>query len=430
MRILVISQYWAPENGVPQRRWSWLTRTLVEAGHEVCVLSPPPHYLRDQSFSEWSKSRFARQKNVVEKGDAGETIIRSGYLPGGMSITKKVVNQASVALGSLKKVVEREGPVRSFSPDIVIGTVPALPTALVTFVAAKRVGAPYIIDLRDAWPELLEYSGQWNAAVGEASLRQKILSKGPLQLVLFITQRVLRMVYSRADAILVTSECLGERLREEKTHATDVTTIRNVFPPETKVARPARGDTEKTNLNVLYAGTLGRAQNLENALHAAKLAGNAGVEVNLRFVGAGAARNELQRTARDLGVNAEFLTRRGAGDLAEHYLWADTALVHLTDWEPLQRAVPSKTYELIDQQLHISGVVAGETARLITALMVGDVVPPEQPEALARLWCALVKDPSQLQIGETGIQWLSRERDKVAPKTLLDCVNRVKGSHL
>ena len=422
VKILIISQYWAPENGVPQRRWSWLTRILLEAGHDVRVLAPPPHYLRKQTFREWVRSRVDRVKNAVDTGPAGETIYRSGYFPGGMSITQKVINQASVALGAMRMVVRRNGRIQVFAPDVIIGTVPALPTAVVTYVTSKRLHAPYIIDLRDAWPELLEYSDQWNVATGGVSFRQKVFSKGPLQLVSSLTHHVLHFVYKRAAAIIVTAEDLAEQLRTDDVEAPPVETVRNVFPAETDIRR--RHETEKDSLRVLYAGTLGRAQNLKNALHAAQLVRDQGVDIKLRFVGAGAARDELEKAAQQMGLDAEFVHRRSSNDLAEHYLWADTALVHLTDWEPLRRAVPSKTYELIGQKIHISGVVAGETARLISRLEVGDVVPPEQPEKLADLWCELARHPERLSVGDKGAAWLEKEREENAPAVFLHSVER------
>lgn len=44
MRILPLSHYFAPDNGAPQRRWGALSREFVRRGHEVAVLTPPPHY--------------------------------------------------------------------------------------------------------------------------------------------------------------------------------------------------------------------------------------------------------------------------------------------------------------------------------------------------------------------------------------------------
>ncbi len=122
--------------------------------------------------------------------------------------------------------------------------------------------------------------------------------------------------------------------------------------------------------------------------------------------------------AEQLKVNAEFYFRRPADALDEHYEWADTALVHLTDWEPLKRAVPSKTYELMSSGLHISGVVAGEAAEIIEKCNAGEVVPPERPEELAALWVHLANNPAALSVGNLGREWVEKERTEIAPEKL------------
>ena len=433
MKILVVSQYWDPENGVPQRRWAWFSKILQDAGHEITVVTPPPHYLRDVSLHQWWRERGFEAAPQPEVGRSGERIIRSGFFPGGQSITQKALNQAAVALGALHAVLRPTGPLKGYTPDLVVGTVPAIPTAFVAQIAAKRYRVPYMIDLRDAWPELLSVSGSWNAGTGPPSLRQRLLSHGPLQVVSFITGRGLNRVLKRAALVMVTSRYLeldlcerfaGEAVAGQR----KAVTVRNVFPPQTVVTKHPDLNGGSAVLNVLYAGTLGRAQNLHNALKAAALARDHGLTVYLRLVGAGAAKKQLIRAAEELGVAAQFENRRSADNLAEHYQWADTALVHLTDWGPLTHAVPSKTYEIMSQRLHISGVVAGETAELITELAAGDVVAPEDPAALAQLWLELSEDRSRLVIGTRAAQWIENERQHVAPKVLLECVEKVGGT--
>lgn len=423
MRILLVTQYWAPENGVPQRRWAWLSRVLERAGHEVVVLAPPPHYLRQEGWSEWWRSKGYRS-NVenASESNGGRLVLRSGFIPGGASISQKVLNQLGVAAGGLWVVLRRKSPIDSYNPDLIIGTVPALPTALVAMVASWRFKIPYVVDLRDAWPDLLNVAEQWNVATGKVSLRQAVLSKGPLQAVTFTTDRVLTLILKNAGAILSTSSDLAEDLNRRYQRSPSIWTIRNVFPPETQIKKSVDVGESSAVLNVLYAGTLGRAQNLSNALVAAHLAEAEGVRVRLRFVGAGAAKRELIQIAEELRVEATFEKRRGAEQLAECYEWADTALVHLTDWPPLEKAVPSKTYELISQGLHISGVVRGETKTLIEALKAGHTVEPENPEQLTRLWIELARDRTKLMVPDIGAQWVQEQREKHAPANLLDCI--------
>ncbi|AGS35385.1 colanic acid biosynthesis glycosyl transferase wcaI [Corynebacterium maris DSM 45190] len=428
MKILVLSQYWHPENGVPQRRWTWLSKILVDAGHEVTVIAPPPHYQRKIELRQWWATRKGRTIADVDEGPSGEKIIRSGFFPAGPSLTQRAVNQATVALGAIQTMLRKKGALRDYRPDLIIGTVPALPTAAATRIVAAVLRRPYLIDLRDAWPDLLQQSDQWNKGTGKTSLREKTLKRGPMQVVTFGTRRVLNDALKHAAGISVTSSYLADVLCEREILHTDgsspeIVTIRNVFPPlsdrSVDLARK-RHD----GLNVLYAGTLGRAQNLSNALEAAKIAQERGVTIKLRLVGAGVAREQLTSQARELGIDATVEPRQPAEEMAEFYDWADTALVHLTDWEPLSRAVPSKTYELMAQRMHISGVVSGEAAELIQAHGAGDVVEPEDPQALAELWVELAGCPERLCIRGGGPQWVEYERESVAPGRFLGLVER------
>src|SRR5699024_8967903 len=266
--------------------------------------------------------------------------VRTGFLPAGKSLTQRVLNQAAVATAALWVVFMKPGVLRDFQPDLVIGSVPALPTAVVSYIAGKRFGVPYVIDLRDAWHDLMQVSDRWNSSLGGKSFREKILSKGPLQMLGFLTRKAIDFSLVKATGIIVTSSRLGEALRGKRsgsrgTGAQRIALVRNVFPLEVLGYQDASGVCDKKSLNVLYAGTLGRAQNLTNAVEAVKLAVDAGYDVKLRLVGAGAAKSELARVSEGIRSHIEISSKIAPEALVDHYIWADTALVHLTDWEAL-----------------------------------------------------------------------------------------------
>lgn len=427
MKILIISQYWAPENGVPQRRWSWLTEILKAEGHSITVIAPPPHYNRSPSLGEWWKSGAFRTRTERKAETHVETVVRTGYFPAGRSLTQRILNQAAVAAAALWVILRKPGSLSHFNPDLIIGSVPALPTSIVTYFASKRFNAPYIIDLRDAWPDLISEHGRWNSGLGEPSLREKVLSRGPVQILTRITKWAMNYSLRESDALIVTSARLGSSLQQRFSSRSEagqkpISVIRNVFPPEVSQRLSGSKDRRADCLNVLYAGTLGRAQNLTNAIYAVAVAKEQGYQVNLRFVGAGAARKELVRCAKDLDVKVEFSSKLAAEDLASQYEWAETALVHLTDWPALEQAVPSKTYELMDLGIHISAVVSGETAELVKSLEAGNTVSPESPMDLAQLWIKLIDEPHLLEVSEVGARWVAEEREHVAPHEFLNTI--------
>lgn len=417
MRILVLSHYWFPESGVPQRRWQWLTSTLTADGHEVFVVAPPAHY---RTSTPWTvKQLNLLGHSTFEEGPSGEKIIRSGYVPGGSSLVGRFASQLYVALSSVRQVRRAR---RELEIDLVVGTVPALPTAFSTRFIARSLGIPYVIDLRDAWPDLLGNYHSWNSALGGNGRRKPTFPK-MTALFLGLLETVLERVLVGANALVSTSDDLATKLRhairtKEPGNNANVWVIRNVYPTalSAEESKPAVGGAGA--LKVLYAGTVGRAQNLKNAIKAAGIATARGVLIDFRIVGTGVADGPLQAFAAQRGVNVSFEPTRNLDQLKDLYDWADTALVHLTDWEPLERAVPSKTYEIMSAKVHISGVVRGETARLITSLCAGDVVPPEDPEALANLWTDLYLDRTRLEVGDDAAQWVRTEREQVAPSNL------------
>ncbi|TRX45297.1 glycosyltransferase family 4 protein [Corynebacterium guaraldiae] len=421
LRILVLSQHWYPEDGVPQRRWTWLCEILQEQGHDVLVIAPPPNYLRKISKRDWVAHRGFAPALTPETGAAGETVLRSGYFPTGSSISAKILSQAYAAVSMLWILTRRPRSLRVFDPELVIGTVPALPVAAVTQYAGKRLGIPYAIDLRDAWPDLLKDSDQWNSAVGKKSLRERVMRFGPLQALKTVASVCVNTSLRDASKIFVTSEFLGEELERrylDKAVGRDIFTVRNVFPVRTALS-PRKSELDGTrSLRVLYAGTLGRAQDLDNALQAAHIAQQSGTHVTLRFVGIGVARQALEARARELGVDATFESRKPSDSLDDYYAWADTALVHLADWEPLTRTVPSKTYELMASQIFITGVVEGETEGLIEELGAGAVVPPRAPERLAQLWMDMAQGCVPLRVAPAAAAWIDQERTVVVPQTL------------
>lgn len=408
---------------MPQRRWEWIASILKSQDHELRVVAPPPASVRRTSVSHWWSTSLFRPQTEEGKSNAVDLVIRSGFIPCGGSLLQRAIGQAGIALGSLYAVLVEFGIRKSWKPDLVIGTVPALPTAVVAFAAAKISGAKLAIDLRDAWPDLLAYSREWNKGVKNASLKHKILSRGPIQFVSFVVARTLYYVLGKAHGVIFTADDLKSdfqnrpQLRKNSKVLNNMVTIRNVFPRgelERKIA-PRVGQNP---LKVLYAGNIGRAQHLQNVVDAAEIAERRGVPIDLKFVGSGDARLSVKNYAKQRKVSATFVKRRPADSITDFYDWADTALVHLTDWKPLEKTVPSKLFELMEYGVPITGVVAGESVRLIESLEAGYAVPPESPEALADLWCALAQGDLSLKASERARHWVENERNNVVPSLI------------
>lgn len=389
------------------------------------VVAPTPHCRREKSLKSWVRGIFSERDIDLEVGPCGEKILRCPYIPATHSLSRRVLNQIVIACGMVVRVLPKTSFPRDFAPDLVIGTVPALPTAAVTLFVSKLLGVPYIIDLRDAWPDLLHVSSEWNKALGRKSLRQKLLEKGPKQALLRVVERVLWLVYSRADAMVFTSRYLEDstmrKLKQRAHRQPEALLIRNVFPtPVLKSQNKCEDDhtASSPELRILYAGTIGRAQNLKNLLEALEIAVEGGVEVKAKILGKGDALPHLKETWNNKSGSVQFEQAINPEKMSEYYDWADCAVVHLAEWEALQRAVPSKTYELMERGVFIIGVVSGETASLIRELGAGRVVPPNHPVLLAETIKELAGNRHLLELQGSAQSWVAKERRIVETKVI------------
>lgn len=385
MRIALITHHYEPENNAPQRRWSALVPRFIAAGHEVVVFAPPAHYPSGKLEDVPDCGASGRSST----GRFGETIHRVKFREHGHDLRSRSLDQAVVAASSVWRALRTMNG-RAKRPDVVISTVPGLPSIAAGWLAALLLRAPHVVEMRDAWPDLIEDSGM----LERASWRRRLATR-LAKLAVTNSQR-------HSAAVVTTTESFAEVLRDRGVERVEV--IRNGANLDNVQALPPRVE-HGGPLRVLYAGTIGRSQGLSTAVEAAVLAQQAGFPVEFRVLGSGAAEEELREQVAALQAPVRVLGRVPAVEVINHYAWADTALVSLQDWPPFLWTTPSKLYEAIALGQHVTGCLRGEAAQLITSIGAGDVVQPGDATALARAWSELSADRSRLVVESRARGW-------------------------
>lgn len=401
MNILLLTHYFAPENGAPQRRWSALIGRFVAAGHSVDVICPPPHY---PSGKLAAQNREEHGPGATGTDHLGARVFRVSYLPHDGTIHTRTLDHLWVAEATRRKAnrLIADGVI---APEVVIATAPALPTLVAGRAVAKRHGLPLVVEMRDAWPDLVSHTP------GLAS------DRGPISSVKRLVHKQITSLQLNAARVVTTTETFAKVLLERGMR--QVTVVRNGTDGARYAAVPPLV-RDHAALHVLYMGTIGRSQGLEVLVRAAAKLKGAGVPLHVRLVGDGAAHGKLRELNATLGGPVEILRAVAGSEVLDHYTWADTCVVSLRDWEPFGWTVPSKLYELMAAGRHMTAIVAGESAALVREAASGDVVPPGDVDALANLWRELVADPSRLQIGDSGRAWvaLHAEYESIADRYL------------
>ncbi|MEU3330835.1 glycosyltransferase family 4 protein [Glutamicibacter creatinolyticus] len=365
MRVLLLTHSFWPDASPPQRRWGAFTRVFAAAGHEVDVITPQ---VCDVDHVKCASGQAPPDGVRVHR-------YRSIHKPHTMA--GKLVKHVLDAISSVPRAL------RTPKPDVVIATVPAIPTLVVGFLVSRLRRVPFVLDLRDAWPDLLKDSqvlrGLWLEPV---------------------VSRVLKYMIDRSDLVVTVTQGFARRLASSGTRKT--ATVSNgveVEKYETDLRPVPRGD----KLRVLYLGNLGRSQGLDLVIRAAGMMKH---DVELRIVGQGTEKTRMEWLAAQLGVQVEFRDPVYGPRVLEHYVWADTCLVTLrADWNSFEHTIPSKLYELLLLNRHITGLVKGEAAQMIAGSGAGHIVEQSQ-EALSRHFRALHSERSLLEIGQAGSEWV------------------------
>ena len=426
MRILLITHYYAPEFGAPQRRWSALAQRFLAAGHRLTVVTPVPHYPEGRPTAE-----LARRHRVgaVERGAHGETVLRTGYLPHrSADIVTRSADHAVAGADALRRLLLRFRRPET-RPDVVIATAPAIESLVVGRAVASLWKVPLVVEMRDAWPDLVTHIGA-AAAITPVPTRPVSLPRAALRGIAAQVKRAVHAGVSEwqqgADEVVTTTERFAEVLRERGNRSVDV--VRNGADLEL-VTLHQDHPVGREELRCLYLGNMGRSQGLENVVRAAARLHHEGVPIRVRMIGHGVEAHRLRALAEALDAPVSVHGRIPHREVRTQYAWADSVVVSLRDWEPFAWTVPSKLYELLATGRHVTAVVAGESARVVHDAEAGDVVPPGDVDALVDLWRDLQADRSRAQVRDSGRAWVAANAsDEVLAESYLRILDGLAAS--
>jgi glycosyltransferase involved in cell wall biosynthesis len=379
MRLMLLSHSYWPEHSPPQRRWMSLTREFRRAGWDVDVVAPVAHYPNGRRNLPRREAGIAFSH---QNGPHGETIRRVPYLRHlGTSSLARFVDQFFSAVMSVPVGLGGK------KPDAIIATAPSLPTLATGYVLSRFRRVPFIVEMRDAWPDLAR-----DARMVQGSVKS-------------LVERVVEYVQQRADLVVTVTEGFADTLRDRGLQ--NVVTVSNGLDLNSIpfLEPPAK---QRDTFQALYLGNHGKSQRLDILIRASALLGDA---FHLTLVGHGTSRPQLVKLARELNAPVTFLPSLQGPEVVEKYREADTCIVSLRDdWKSFETTVPSKTYEVLAIGRHVTAIVRGEAERIILEAGGGDVVPAN-PEAVAELWRELAADRGRLASGASGREWVRENAD-------------------
>ena len=356
MRILIISQWFDPE---PTFKGLLFARELKMLGHEVEVLTGFPNYPGGRLYDGYRIRTF--QREVVD----GIPVLRVPLFPShDRSAKRRLLNYLSFA------VTATVGGLFVRRPDVAYVYHPPATVGLPAMAMKWFRGVPYVYDVQDLWPDTLSATGMIN-------------SRKALAVVGWWMQRV----YRASAHVVVLSRGFSTALLNRGVPAERLHVIHNWADEAQIDLRPCSperatelGFTDK--FTIVFAGTMGKAQDIGTVLTAAALLLD---EPTVRFVmiGGGVEVDELQRQATSRGLtNVVFLPRRPINEIGELLSLADALLVHLKDDPLFEITIPSKTQAYLMAGRPLLMGVRGDAADLVRQAAAGVTFEPGRPEQL------------------------------------------------
>lgn len=391
MRIAYVSHYFVPEPAAPAARVHELARAWVAAGHDVTVLTAFPNHPVGQIPPAY-RGRWC----TTERLDGIRVLRNWLYAVPNRGVGRRGLDHLSFMLSVLVFGLPRLGQV-----DVVIASSPTLFSAVSAWLIARLRRVPFVLEVRDLWPEAIIDLG----LLRRASLPAQVLAA------------LARFLYAQAARVVVVTESFADRLAAQDVPRAKLAVIPNgadtrLFSPEAdgRATRAALGLDDQ--FVVAYVGSHGLSHGLDAVLEAAARQ----PDVIYLMVGDGAERQRLlaERERRGL-ANVRMLPSVPKPQVPGVYAAADACLVPLRDVPLFETFVPSKLFEALAAGRPVIGAVRGE-ARAILAHSGGALlVEPEDASAMAEAVQRLRDDASlRAELGRRGRAFVAQRYDRDA----------------
>jgi len=357
MNILVISQYFWPENF----RINDLVIEFSKRGHQVTVLTGIPNYPTGNVFPEYSKS----PSDFVCFN--GIDIVRVPMIARGQNKLSLVSNYISF---SVSASVIGAWKLRRKSFDVIFTFEPSpITVGVPSSLFRKLKSAPHVFWVLDLWPNTLK-------AVGALKSEWMI----------GILEYVVRYVYKHCDLILVQSKRFENNVRKYAKKGQWI----EYFPawPEIVFDHDCNDLAPEISANdscftIVFAGNIGEAQDFPAILRAAQLLKFRN-DIRWIIVGDGRKEDWLRREVKALGLEDSFvmLGRYPLDRMPEFFLHADALLVSLKSDPIFSMTIPGKMQSYFESGIPVLAMLDGEGADVVQNANAGLVCPAGDSEGL------------------------------------------------
>ncbi len=415
MRILFLSHYFPPEVNAPASRTYEHCKQWVKDGHHVTVVTCAPNHPQGVVYDGYKNKLYRR-----EEIDGVRVIRLWTYVTANEGFFKRTLNYISYMLATIVAI--------PFLPkaDIVLSTSPQFFNGLAGFIVSRLKRAPWVLEIRDLWPESI-------LAVGAINNKTVIHTLQYLEMFAYRNADQIIPVTDAFKKYMVNKGIDKEKIKVIK-NGVDLTFYKDSPSLNLEILRVVQKD--KTDLLEIdltgkfvasYVGTHGMAHHLETVLEAANQLKD---QPNIIFilVGDGAARNKLLEIKEKMHINNVIMLEQQPKNTMP-LLWqvSDVSMVLLKKSALFKTVIPSKIFESLAMKKPIVLGVEGESQEIIEAAKAGICIEPENHQQLADAILHLYENPQlRKEYGENGKSYVATNFNrKLLAKKYLNILEKI-----
>ena len=386
MHVLLIHQAFVSPDDAGGTRHYELARRFVDGGHSFSIVASDLSYLSGKKCT--ADERVQDFDGVKVQRAWTYSALHRSFVWRIVSFLSFMVSSVWVAL-KVKNV------------DLVIGTSPPIFQAVSAWVISVVKWRPFLLEIRDLWPEF---------AVDMGVLKNPVL--------IWLARRLERFLYARANHLLVNSPAYRDYLIGLGIPASKVSFIANGVDPDMFHVKPSEGGLRdefqlRGKYLVTYAGAMGMANNLEVVIEAATMLNDVR-DVHFLMVGDGKDRPKLEELARQMNVkNVTFTGSRPKSQMPEILAESDVCLAVLRDIPMFRTTYPNKVFDYMAASRPVVLAIDGVIRQVIEEADGGIPVPPGNPQAMANAVRTLFSNrPRSEQMGRSARDYVIKFFDR------------------
>lgn len=364
MKILIVSQYFYPENF----RINDLALELKKRGHEITVLTGLPNYPKGEYFEGYDDT-----KNCDEVWN-DIPVYRCKLRPRKTGSVNLIRNYVSFVVEANKKLKELQN--KDFDLIYVFEVSP-ITVALPAIKLKKKKNIPVIINIQDLWPEnIVAVTGMTNP------------------IIIGLVNRMVNYIYRHCDLILTASPSFVSKIKER---INDKDKVR-YWPQYSTVNKTDEEVSiyDKEYFNIVFTGNIGEAQGIDLAIEAAKVLKDK--KICWHFVGEGRSKEKLEKLVNEYGINdrVKFHGFHPEKEIPKYLKDADAALLILKPNPVFEMTIPAKLQTYLACGVPILGCVSGEGKRIIEESKAGIVSEDISVDGLVKVCNQFIELPNDL----------------------------------